>query len=113
MRARVATSDATQILAFNNSPYIWHRAAKRFYRKSKRMANRYAWIRSMDNGSITKNSPITYTRGTNLEDALAIHRSARLAEIEDIPSTADTTWYAYTWVDHGLHRSCARIPDEC
>jgi hypothetical protein len=88
----IAASDTTQALAFVNSPTIWHNAARRFYRNSKYMSNRYAWIRTMDNGGAWKNSPITYTRARSLGAALEIHRSARLSKIEDIPSMNGTTW---------------------
>lgn len=110
----LATSNVTQTFAFNNSPMIWSNAARRFYRKSKRMANRHAWIKTMeDRPGLGKNSPVVYTRATSRQDALDIHHSARLAMIEQIPSTQRTTWYAYTWVDHGLRGSCVPLPDTC
>ncbi|MCX4244408.1 hypothetical protein [Paraliomyxa miuraensis] len=110
----LATSDTTQTFAFNNSPRIWGNAARWFYRKSKHMANRYAWLEAMDDRpGLGKNSPVVYTRAMNRPDALAIHRAARLADIELIPSANGTTWYAYTWVDHGLRGKCSPVPEEC
>ncbi len=107
-------SDATQMMAFNNSPVIWGNAARRFYRKSGRMPNRDAWIRAMDNRpGIGKNSPVVYTRGGGRDEVLEIHQSARLSEISEIPRTQDTTWYAYTWVDHGLGDSCEPLLGSC
>jgi len=110
----LATSDATQVFAFNNSPKIWNNAARRFYRKSEDMPNRDAWIAAMDSRpGLGKNSPVVYTRGASEEQVLQIHQSARLAEIDQIPSEQATTWYAYTWVDHGLHGSCAPDLENC
>jgi hypothetical protein len=110
----LGTSDATQVFAFNNSPIIWNNAARRFYRKSGRMPNRDAWIKAMDNRpGIGKNSPVVYTRGTSRDEALQIHGSARLSEIDETPSAQGTTWYAYTWVDHGLKGSCTSLSDTC
>ncbi|MCX4241018.1 hypothetical protein [Paraliomyxa miuraensis] len=110
----LATSSATQIFAFNNSPLLWSNASGRFYRKSDHMSNRNAWITAMDNRpGQGKNSPVVYTRGTSEEQAIQIHRTARLSQIEQIPSDQATTWYAYTWVDHGLHGSCTpKMGDE-
>lgn len=113
-RETLATNDVTQAFAFNNSPMIWNNAPRRFYRKSARMANRHAWIRTMeDRPGFVKNSPVIYTRSTSFEDVLAIHQSARLSEIEDIPSANQTKWYAYTWIDHGLRGSCKPLPPVC
>jgi hypothetical protein len=110
----LATSDATQVFAFDNSPSIWGNAARRFYRKSDTMPNRDAWISAMDNRpGLGKNSPVVYTRATSKEEVLQIHQSARLAEIDEIPSEQATTWYAYTWVDHGLRGSCDPVPNDC
>ncbi|MCX4240395.1 hypothetical protein OEB96_07210 [Paraliomyxa miuraensis] len=110
----LARSSATQIFAFNNSPLLWGNASGRFYRKSDHMPNRDAWIMAMDNRpGQGKNSPVVYTRGTSEEQALQIHRTARLPQIEQIPSDQTTTWYAYTWVDHGLHGHCGVVPEWC
>lgn len=113
-KSMLGRSNATQTMAFNNSPSIWNNAARRFYRKTKHMANRLAWIKAMDDSpGLGTNSPVVYTRATSRHDALRIHASARLSRIEDIPTTARTTWFAYTWVDHGLRGTCVPLLDEC
>lgn len=113
-RRTLATSDVTQVFAFNNSPIIWNSAARRFYRKSKHMANRHAWIAAMDDRpGIGQNSPVVYTRGTSFQETFAIHNSARLSEIEQIPDANGTTWFVYTWIDHGLRGSCMPLAEVC
>ncbi|MCA9704544.1 MAG: hypothetical protein KDK70_01705 [Myxococcales bacterium] len=112
-KSTLATNDLTQVFAFNNSPIIWSNAARRFYRKSEDMSNRDAWITAMDNRpGFKKNSPVVYTRGTSEDEVLELHQSARLPRIEQIPSAQGTTWFAYTWVDHGLHGDC-KLPSDC
>ncbi|MEM9457609.1 MAG: hypothetical protein AAGF11_25750 [Myxococcota bacterium] len=106
----LATSDVTQVFAFNNSPRIWNNAARRFYRKSKRMPNRDAWIKAMDNRpGVGRNSPVVYSRGPSRDEVLQIHQSARLSEINKTPSHQGTRWYAYTWIDRGLDGSCTPL----
>lgn len=110
----LATSDATQIFAFNNSPAIWGNAARRFYRNSKDMSNRDAWLTAMDNRpGFGRNSPVVYTRGTSEDEARQIHGSARLSQIDQTPQHQGTTWYAYTWVDHGSSETCDPLPQTC
>lgn len=113
-KSMLGTSNATQTFAFNNSPSIWNNAARRFYRKSKHMANRLAWIKAMDDSpGLGANSPVVYTRATSRKEALRIHASARLSRLEEIPHIDRTTWFAYTWVDHGLRGTCIPLLEEC
>ncbi|MCA9710188.1 MAG: hypothetical protein KDK70_30390 [Myxococcales bacterium] len=113
-QSTLATSDVTQVFAFDNSPMIWGNAAHRFYRKSADMPSRDAWIAAMDNRpGFGKNSPVTYTRGTSHDQVLELHRTAKLTEIEQIPGQQGTSWYAYTWVDHGLMGDCSPLMDTC
>ena len=110
----LGTNDVTQVFAFNNSPSIRGNQMRRFYRKSNRMPNRDAWLAAMDNRpGFGKNSPVVYTRGTGRDEVLQTHRQARLSEIEEIPGEGGTTWYAYSWVDHGLEGSCTPLQNSC